>query len=180
MTTGSLIDPAGVPPDASADPGGGVLLRPLGAADVPALAAAMAGLDPWQRLGYTSAALVRYWYRPDSGASRIGVRLRGDLVGGLCVRPRWLRGCFLELLCLLPTAQGQGIGGRIIDWLAAAAPDLGPNLWTSVSTANPRALAFYRRRGFAEAARLPELIAPAADELLLRRPLRDAPADAPR
>jgi GNAT superfamily N-acetyltransferase len=171
MTTGSLIDPAGCPASASADLGGGLVLGILRDGEIAGLAAAMAALDPWRTLGYRPEGLARYWQRPDGGACRLGIRLDDRCAGALCVRPRWLCGPFLELLCLLPPAQGRGMGGRIIDWLAASADGLGGNLWTSVSSTNPRACAFYRRNGFVEAARLPWLIAADADELLLRRRL---------
>ena len=174
MTTRSLIDPAGGA-DAPVDLGDGAVLAPLRDADIPALAAAMAAIDPWRSLGYRAGALERYWQRPDGGAARLGVLLNGHCAGALCVRPRWLRGPFLELLCLLPTAQGEGRGGRILNWLATTAAALGPNLWTSVDSGNGRALAFYRRHGFAEAARLPKLLAPDRDELLLRRTLDIGP-----
>jgi len=173
MTTGSLIDPAGAA-DAPVDLGDGAVLAPLRDADIPALAAAMAAIEPWRSLGYRAGALERYWQRPDGGAARLGVLLHGHCAGALCVRPRWLHGPFLELLCLLPTAQGEGRGGRILNWLATTATALGPNLWTSVDSGNGRALAFYRRHGFAEVARLPKLLASDRDELLLHRILNTA------
>ncbi|WP_295882302.1 N-acetyltransferase [uncultured Thiohalocapsa sp.] len=171
MTTGSLIDAAGCAADASDNLGGGLVLGTLRDGEIAGLATAMAALEPWRALGYQPAALAHYWQRPDVGACRIEVRLNARCAGALCVRPRWLCGPFLELLCLLPQAQGQGVGRRIIDWLATRAAGLGANLWTSVSSTNPRAHAFYRRNGFVEAARLPQLIATDADELLLRRHL---------
>jgi GNAT superfamily N-acetyltransferase len=173
MTTPSLIDPAGGT-GAPVDLSDGAVLVPLRNADIPALAAAMAAIDPWRSLGYGAGALERYWQRLDGGAARLGVLLHGRCAGALCVRPRWLRGPFLELLCLLPIAQGEGRGGRILNWLATVAAALGPNLWTSVDSGNGRALAFYRRHGFAEVARLPKLLAPDRDELLLRRILDTA------
>lgn len=180
MTNGSLIDPAGIARSPNVDIGRGWRLAELPTSDIPALASAMARIEPWLDLGYRADALERYWRRPDAGACRIGVHGPEHCVGALCVRPRWLRGAFLELFCLLPAAQGQGIGGRIIDWLALVCAEFGPNLWTSASSTNQRALSFYRRQGFAEVSSLEGLIAAGEAELLLRRPLRAAPPNAPR
>lgn len=171
----SLLDPAHPGSGPPLTLPGGARLGPLADADIDPLAAAMANMEPWAGLGYGGAALAAYWRRPDPGAARLGLTCRERLAGALCVRPRWLRGPFLELLCLLPPAQGRGLGRALLGWLAAEAAALGPRLWTSADAANARALAFYHRVGFSEAARLPDLLAQGRDEVLLRLDLAPAP-----
>jgi ribosomal protein S18 acetylase RimI-like enzyme len=54
---------------------------------------------------------------------------------------------------LLPEAQGQGLGRRLIETLAAALTERGiPGLHLVVGTGNTNAQAFYRRVGFTELA----------------------------
>jgi GNAT superfamily N-acetyltransferase len=86
------------------------------------------------------------------------------------VRSPWLKGPYLELLALLPKAQGQGIGANILAWFEQEALKAGArNLWVCASLFNTRALRFYERHGFEQAATLPGLVADGYDEILLRK-----------
>jgi ribosomal protein S18 acetylase RimI-like enzyme len=172
MTKASLIDPALHATGLVRLPTG-LVVGILAPDAVSGLAGSMALMEPWRGLGYTSAALARYWRRTDPGLVRLGVSADGELCGAMSVRARWLRGVFLELLCLLPAAQGAGHGAALLHWLSQEAAALAPNLWTSVADGNRRALDFYRREGFVEAARLGDLIQAGRDELLLRKRLAD-------
>lgn len=174
MSWSSLLDPAAPGLGCAVPLAGGVSLEPLRQAQSEVLAAAMAAMDPWTSLGLGPDALARYWQRPDPGAARLALLHHGALSGGFCVRPRWLRGPFLELMCVLPVAQGQGVGRLVIDWLADESRVLGPNLWTSAMAENLPAIAFYRALGFREAARIADLMAPGRTEVLLRRETRAA------
>ncbi|HEU4475158.1 MAG TPA: GNAT family N-acetyltransferase [Methyloceanibacter sp.] len=86
----------------------------------------------------------------------------------------WLKGPYLELLAILPQFQGQGIGGKLLDWFEREGSRLGArNLWVCASSFNARTIGFYERHGFKEAATLPGLVAEGYDEILLRKfPLR--------
>jgi len=59
---------------------------------------------------------------------------------------------------LLPAAQGQGAGRKLLQMLEAKARQAGIHvLIASVSSANPAAIAFHAALGYAETARMPEL-----------------------
>lgn len=136
------------------------------------LGTALAGLEPWQGLGYTAAGLCRYLSRDDPALQRCVLLDEATPAGVYCLRQPWLRGPFLELLCLLPAWQGRGLGTLLLADLAEQARTAGQaNLWTSVTRFNGNAQRFYHRLGFEEAGLLPDLIRPGVDEILLRRRL---------
>jgi GNAT superfamily N-acetyltransferase len=96
--------------------------------------------------------------------------VRENEAGVVSVRHPWLKGPYLELLALLPEAQNQGIGSRIIAWFESTALSHGSrNLWVCASSFNARAVRFYERHGFARAVTLPGLVADGYDEVLLRK-----------
>lgn len=142
--------------------------RLVQAFDVPVLAAALATMDPWRRLGYSAAALERYLLRDDPALTRMVLEREGNAVAVLALRRPWLRGPYVELLAVLPQARGGGLGRVLLDWAAAQAGD-GANLWACVSDFNTSARAFYARQGFVEVAPLPDLVAEGAGEILLRK-----------
>lgn len=140
--------------------------RPLTAADIAALASALAGMDPWRTLGFTAIGLAAYLGREDGALTRMVVERDGAPAGLIALRRPWLRGPYIELLAVLPAAQGGGCGRGLVEWAAAQG---GGNLWACVSSFNAPARAFYARAGFDEVATLPDLVAAGADEILLRR-----------
>ncbi|HTH17314.1 MAG TPA: GNAT family N-acetyltransferase [Magnetospirillum sp.] len=144
------------------------MIRPLAAPHVPALAEMLAGMDPWHRLGFTAAGLAAYLGREDAALTRVGIEQDGAPAAVLCLRRPWLRGPYIELLAVLPAAQGLGLGRQLVEWAAAQG---GGNLWACVSSFNASARAFYGRAGFVEVAPLPGLVAEGMEEILLRRRL---------
>lgn len=140
--------------------------RPLVADDITVLAPALAVMDPWRRLGFTAVGLAAYLGREDAALTRMVVEQDARPMAVLALRRPWLRGPYIELLAVLPEAQGHGLGYRLVEWAAAQG---GGNLWACVSAFNQPARAFYARAGFAEVAPLPDLVAEGADEILLRR-----------
>lgn len=144
------------------------MIRPLVEADIAPLAAALAAMDPWLTLGYTAAGLAAYLGREDAALTRVVAERDGAPAALLALRRPWLRGPYVELLAVLPAAQGAGLGHALVEWAAAQG---GGNLWACVSAFNAPARAFYARAGFAEVAPLPGLVAEGLDEILLRRRL---------
>ena len=142
--------------------------RPLAAADIVTLAPALAVMDPWRRLGFTAVGLAAYLGREDAALTRMVIELDGRPAAALALRRPWLRGPYVELLAVLPVAQGRGLGRALVNWAAAQG---GGNLWACVSAFNEPARAFYARAGFVEVAALSDLVAEGADEILLRRRL---------
>jgi diamine N-acetyltransferase len=147
-----------------------VRLETLEPSACPSLAAAIVAMEPWSVMNYPAEALAAFLARPDGGVCRYRVSLAGTAAGAVSVRYPWLKGPYLELLALLPQAQNQGIGSSILAWLEEEALRLqARNIWVCASSFNTRALRFYARHGFHEAARLPGLVADGYDEVLLRK-----------
>jgi GNAT superfamily N-acetyltransferase len=134
-------------------------------------------MEPWSVMQYPADRLAAFLAKPDQGVSRYCVRAGGIEAGVVSVHSQWLKGPYLELLALLPPAQGQGIGSRIMAWFEETALEQeARNLWVCASSFNARALRFYARHGFQPAATLPGLVAEGYDEILLRKfPLGDRP-----
>ncbi|MBX9634125.1 MAG: hypothetical protein K2X44_04005, partial [Magnetospirillum sp.] len=82
--------------------------RPLAPADIPALAPALAGLDPWLRLGFSAPGLAAYLGREDPALTRVVLDRQGQAVAVMALRQPWLRGPSIELLAVLPEGQGGG------------------------------------------------------------------------
>jgi diamine N-acetyltransferase len=143
------------------------------------IAAFLASVDPWKRLGYGQSGLHAYLTRPDPGLSRYSITQEQECAGVVCVRCPWLRGPFLELIAVLDGFQGKGLGGSVIGWMEKEARGVCTNLWTSVSSFNHLATAFYRRHGFEEATLLKDFLKPGEDELLLRKRVPGSPPLAP-
>ena len=89
---------------------------------------------------------------PGSPSSTSVVALDGRPVGRLRV-VRTETGIELAGLQLLPAAQSQGLGSRIIGELVSEAAESGRPLSLSVEADNPRAIALFRRLGFVELSR---------------------------
>ncbi|KIL99752.1 hypothetical protein CCC_03924 [Paramagnetospirillum magnetotacticum MS-1] len=150
----------------------GCQLRPLAPGDAPALAQALAAMDPWARLDYGAQALERYFGREDRALTRWVAEHDGGTAGILALRSPWLRGPYIELFAILPGHQGLGLGGKVLDWAAKSAAEIAPNLWACVSDFNAPARAFYARHGFTEVAPLDGLVQAGMSEILLRKRLQ--------
>lgn len=142
--------------------------KPLTAAHIAVIGPALAAMDPWRQLGFSAMGLAAYLGREDTALTRVVVERAGVPVAVLALRQPWLRGPYIELLAVLPGAQGEGLGRDLLEWAAARADG---NLWACVSAFNQRARAFYAHAGFAEVAPLTDLVADGHDEILLRRRL---------
>ncbi len=133
---------------------------------------ALALMDPWKRLGFGADSLTEYLNRPDPSLARFAILHQGELVGALATRTPWLRGPYLELLAILPQAQGQGIGKQALAWAFAKAKAKGAlNFWACVSAFNHSARGFYSHMGFIEATELTNLVVAGEHEILLRKVL---------
>ncbi|TFF21848.1 GNAT family N-acetyltransferase [Jiella endophytica] len=160
-------------------------IAPLAAGEAAILAAEMATLDPWARLGIAAEGLAATLspagdpslYAPVAfGLRQAGVeaRLAGqdELLGACAIRPRFLNGPYLALLFVRPAAQSRGTGRAALAFMEQEARRSGANgLWVSVSAFNDRAFAFYQRFGFAEVGLVPDLLREGEDERLMRKAL---------
>ncbi len=127
--------------------------------------------DPWKTLKFSTSTLVNYLMREDPSLRRYGVSDKGTLVGIICIRHPWLRGPYIELLGLFPSARGKGIGKKLIAWAETEARREAKNLWVIASSFNLQALNFYQRLGFYPIGTLQGLVTPEYDEILLRKSL---------
>jgi GNAT superfamily N-acetyltransferase len=139
--------------------------RALAAKEAEIIARACAGFDPYLRLGYRAETLAAYLTRPDSSLSRYAIESDGRFIGVLALRKPWLRGPLIEMLALLPDAQGRGLGSAILNRCKS---DSGKNLWATVSAFHEPARRFYAKAGFEELCALPGIVREGEDEILLR------------
>jgi GNAT superfamily N-acetyltransferase len=145
-------------------------LSPMDEVAAAQLAGRLAAMDPWRRLGYPADRLQGYLAADSPALVRYRVDVEGGLAGAMTVRWPWLHGPYLELLAVLPEAQGRGLGGALLDWLAVQAGS-SRNLWVAVSAFNTGARRFYARHGFVEVGAVPGLVRDGFDEILLRKAL---------
>jgi ribosomal protein S18 acetylase RimI-like enzyme len=142
----------------------------------PALARAQAvwivGIEPWKSLGYQANKLGSYLGRMAREREVWMARTpgRGGAPMGLVVvQEGFLLGAFVSLLAVRPEDAGQGVGRALMNHVAAQVLAKRPWLFVSCDAENRRALTFYRKLGFQRVGRLPDLIKPKRDEILLRR-----------
>ena len=139
--------------------------RALSAKEAETLAIAAIRGEPYLTLGYRAETLAGYLTRPDPSLHRYAVDMDGRFCGVVALRKPWLRGPLIEMLALLPAAQGKGLGSLILDRCKAEA---GKNLWATVSDFHEPARRFYAKAGFEEVGTLPGIVAEDRTEILLR------------
>ena len=145
-------------------------LGPLDPACCQSLAEAIAAIPPWSTMNYPADAMARFLVSSADGAYRYRIEAGGEPAGAVSIRQPWLKGPYLELLAILPPFQNRGIGADILDWFEREALRAeARNLWVCASGFNERALRFYQRHGFRQAAALPGLVGDGYTEILLRK-----------
>jgi len=142
-----------------------MIWRALAAKEAESIAAACVGFDPYLTLGYRAETLAAYLTRPDPALARHAILADGKLAGVVALRKPWLRGPLIEMLALLPGAQGKGLGSQVIERCKGEA---GKNLWATVSGFHEPARRFYAKAGFEEVCALPGIVTEDQDEILLR------------
>ncbi len=81
-------------------------------------------------------------------------------------------GAYLRLLLVDEPAQGEGVGGRLMDEAEARARLAENHLYLLTTTDNDGARRFYERRGYRHVGDLPGLVRPEVDEALYHKELR--------
>jgi ribosomal protein S18 acetylase RimI-like enzyme len=136
------------------------------------IAATLAGMDPWRTLGYSAAALARGLTAIHPDLTRYLALRDGEPQGLVVVRHPWLRGAYIELFAVLPTAQGRGVGRAALELIESRYRDRSPNLWLLVSGFNSGARCFYEKHGFRPVGVIADLVVTGQDEVLMRKVIR--------
>ncbi len=129
-------------------------------------------IDPLKTLGTAIEPTAAHFAGKSDNACRMAIFVGDALSGIICVKTNWLVGPYVDFVGLLPTAQGQGIGKSVFNWLEEeAVKSKARNLFLCVSDFNHGAIAFYQKLGFKECAQLDALIVDNHGELLMRKRL---------
>jgi GNAT superfamily N-acetyltransferase len=149
-----------------------IALRPMTTDAACTIGPAIAAIDPWLRLGVGGAAMSRFLAEHEEGARRYRITLGGTDAGICVVRVPWLAGPYLNLLGVLPDAQGNGVGRAVLQWLEAEARAGGHrNLWLCVSTFNADTRRIYEAAGYTRIATIDSLVFDGFDEHVMRKRL---------
>ncbi len=143
-------------------------MRPLaGEAEAAECARLMASTDPWITLGRTfetSLAILR------DPAREVSVLARGPHILGFVVVN--MQGPFIgyiQIVCVRPECQRQGLGTRLVHWAEERIFRASPNVFMCVSSFNRDARRLYERLGYTVVGELKDYIVPGHSELLLRK-----------
>lgn len=138
-------------------------IRPAAAADLPALAAGLAGLPLMQRYGRDAARL-------EAGLAAALDQGDGLLLAVEAGRPAGLAwflrqgtfglGGYLKLMAVLPEAQARGTGAALLAAFEAEVARVSRHAFLLCSDFNDGAARFYRRHGWTRAGALPGLVLP--------------------
>ena len=171
--TDKLVEPYGPEPGpiGTARDGAPVALADMTAHGATDLGTRLAAIDPWARVGYSAQSFVGYLAAHEPNVARYRILLAAEPVGVMVIRRVWLHGPYLQLLGLLPDAQGRGAGEVSLRWYEAQAQGQDRNLWLCVSAFNTGARRFYAVHGFAESGVLDSLVFDGKDEILMRKRL---------
>lgn len=126
-------------------------------------------IEPWLSLGYQRANLGRYLRRMARAKQVLVAEDKGDVLGILVHQPDFLLGRFIALLAVRPKAGGRGLGSALVARIEKETFKTRRWLYVSSDSANLPAARFYKKLGFARAARLPGLIREGRTEILWRK-----------
>ena len=150
-------------------------VRPLARAEIPALAAALAGLPLMVRYGRDAAALARSLEAAAGRGEGLLVAEEDGAVRGLA----WFLpagtlalGGYLRLIAVVPGAEGRGTGLALLKAFEAETARHSAHAFLLVSDFNAGAVRFYEREGYTRVGPLPGLVLPDVAELLYWKRLR--------
>ena len=126
-------------------------------------------MEPWLSLGYQRAGLARYLRRMARAKQVLVAVEDGGALGVVVVQPDFLLGHFIALLAVRPAAAGRGIGRALVAHIEQMTFKTRRWLYVSSDSANQAAAHFYKKLGFARAARFPGLIRDGRTEILWRK-----------
>lgn len=149
------------------------VLRPMVLADVPAVAAIMAGSALWQRYGVTvESASLRLQRGLATNATITVAEVAGRVAGFVwsVSEGAFQRSGYIMLFAVAPGMHGQGIGRALLSHAEAALFAVSSSIMLLVSDFNDEAQRFYRRCGYAQVGALPDYVLPGVSELIYYKP----------
>lgn len=150
-------------------------LRPLRMADCEAAGAIVAANPIWRdRYNYQADACARdLLYATSHGDYVLGAFDKG-LLGFAWLLPKggFGRSPYLRLIAVAPSAQGGGVGARLLDEAEAHFAKSARHLFLMVSDFNTRAQQFYTQRGYAMVGQVPAFVLPDVAEQIWMKTLR--------
>jgi ribosomal protein S18 acetylase RimI-like enzyme len=147
-------------------------LRPVTAAEVPLLAALVAGHPLFERYRLTPVALTRSLEAAlAAGEGVIAVWDGAQPLGFAWWQPTGAfgRSPYLRLVLVAAAATGNGIGSQLLVAVEAAAFARASDLFLLVTQENEAAQRLYRRRGFSAVGVLEDYVRPGISEVLMRK-----------
>ena len=149
-----------------------MIIRPLAAGDVPALAGLMAGDPLWQRYGVTEESAARRLREGfAAGATIVVAEIDEEPVGFIWYveRGAFNRSGYIMLIGVQGDARGAGVGRALMAHAEAALFARSADVFLLVSDFNTAAQAFYRRLGYEQVGVIPDYVVSGVAELLFRR-----------
>lgn len=145
-----------------------------GADDVATCARMMAASEPWITLGRDYDASCRTIADP---VKEVYVAVAGDqIVGFLILNMNGEFAGYIQSVCVVPQARGQGIGTHLMAHVEARIFREKPNAFICVSSFNPAVRRLYERLGYELVGELRDYVIHGHSEFLLRKtvgPLHD-------
>lgn len=144
-------------------------IRPLSAADIPALATLMATTPLWQRYGVTTASAARRLADGLAQAATILVAEVNNTPVGFVwyvTQGAFQRGGYIMLIGVASQTRNQGIGQALMEQAEAQMFASITAIFLLVSDFNQAAQHFYTRLGYQQIGAIPDFVQPGITELL--------------
>lgn len=138
-----------------------MMIRPLLATDIPALARLMAGTPLWQRYGVTEAsAAARLQGGLAQGATILVAEFEKRVAGFLWYvqRGAFQRSGYIMLIGVQPDLRGQGVGEALMRHAEASLFAEVDSICLLVSDFNHAAQRFYQQLGYVQVGALPDFV----------------------
>ncbi|MFN8483580.1 MAG: GNAT family N-acetyltransferase [Anaerolineae bacterium] len=151
-------------------------IAPITPDTLPACAALMAATPLWQRYGVTPQGAAATLRKALEEGGQCIVALEGETVAGFVLyypRGAFARSGYIRLIGVAPERQSEGVGAQLMAAAEAVMGAVSGDVFLLVSDFNTRAQAFYRRRGYAQVAALPDYVIPGVSELLFWKRLAE-------
>ncbi len=149
-------------------------VRPLAAAEIPALARALADVPLMIRYARTPQGLEAALAAAHARGERLLVADDGAIRGlaWFLTHGTLALGGYLRLIAMLPGAEGKGAGAALLGAFEAETAKESRHAFLLVSDFNAGAQRFYERHGYVRAGALRGLVLPDVEELLYWKKLR--------